>query len=204
MEKIKWLEHPEYVEFLIDFIPGHTESQIRDGFHDRFGIQMNRTQIKNFKTRFKVKSGIPGGRFNKGRTSWNKGQKVSKTVYEAMKPTMFRKGQVPRNYRPVGSERVNVDGYTEVKIADPRKWVLKQRKVWEDHYKEKLTSKDVIVFLDGNKQNFNINNLYKLTRAELVRFNQDHLYSENPEITLAAANIAKIKVRMKREVEHGI
>ena len=202
MGKIKWLEHPEYVEFLIGFIPGHSESQIRDRFYDQFGIRMNTSQIKNFKTRYSIKSGTHGGRFIKGLPSWNKGRKVSKTVYESLKPTMFKPGQMPPNYRPPGSERINVDGYTEVKIADPRKWVLKQRKVWEDHYKEKLTSKDVIVFLDGNKQNFNINNLYKLTRAELARFNQDHLYSTDPEITLAAANIAKIKTRMKREVKH--
>ena len=30
----------------------------------------------------------------------------------------FKKGNVPKCHRPVGSERVNVDGYVEVKVAD--------------------------------------------------------------------------------------
>lgn len=203
MEKIKWLEHPEYVEWMISFIPGHSESQIKDGFYDRFGIRMNRSQIKNFKTQHNVKSGTHGGRFSKGLLAWNKGKKVKPSTYEKIKPTMFHKGQPPVNYRPPGSERINVDGYTEVKISDPNKWMLKQRKVWQDHYGEKLTRNDVIVFLDGNKQNFDINNLCKLTRAELVRYNQDHLYTDNPEVSLVAANIARIKTRVKKmEREH--
>ena len=35
--------------------------------------------------------------------------------------TWFKKGHIPANYRPVGSERVNADGYIEVKVADPNK-----------------------------------------------------------------------------------
>lgn len=199
MEKIRWTEHPEYVEWMISFIPGHSESQINDEFYARFGIRMSKSQIKNFKSQYGVKSGTHGGRFSKGLPAWNKGIKVNKSVYEKMRPTMFKTGRMPPNYRPPGSERVNVDGYTEIKVSDPNRWVLKQRKVWEEHYKVKLTKNDVIIFLDGNKQNFDIDNLYRLTRAELVRYNQDHLYTNNHDISLAAANIARIKARLKRK-----
>lgn len=202
MEKIKWSEHPEYVEWMISFIPGHSESQINDGFYEQFGIRMNRSQIKNFKSRFKVGSGTTGGEFRKGMPSWNKGRKVKSSTYEKMKPTMFNIGHRPTNYRPLGSERINVDGYTEIKISDPNKWTLKQRKIWEDHYGEKLTRNEVIIFLDGNKQNFDIDNLCKLTRAELVRYNQDHLYTDNHDISLVAANIARIKTRIRKKMEN--
>ena len=203
MEEIKWARHPEYVEWMINFIPGHTEFEIMDAFYAEFGIMLNRSKIKNFKARFGVQSGTKGGRFSKGHKSWNKGQKANKATYDALKQTMFHKGNVPHNYKPIGYEQIRDDGYVAVKVAEPNKWMLKQRKVWEDHYGEKLTRNDAIIFLDGNKLNFDINNLCKLTRAELVRYNQDHLYTDNPEVSLVAANIARIKTRVKKmEREH--
>ena len=45
---------------------------------------------------------------------------------------MFAKGNVPPNHRPVGSERISKDGYIEVKVAEPNKWRLKQRVVYEE------------------------------------------------------------------------
>lgn len=203
MEEIKWARHPEYVEWMINFIPGHTELEIMDAFYAEFGIMLNRSKIKNFKARFGVQSGTQGGRFSKGHKSWNKGQKANKATYDALKQTMFHKGNVPHNYKPIGYEQIRDDGYVAVKVAEPNKWMLKQRKVWEDHYGEKLTRNDAIIFLDGNKLNFDINNLCKLTRAELVRYNYDHLYTDNPEVSLVAANIARIKTRVKKmEREH--
>ena len=195
---IKWKSHPEMTTFMLEYIPGHQESEIREEFHKHFGIILTEGQIGNFKHHHKIKSDTHGGRFKKGLTAHNKGQKMSAEVYAKAKPTMFRKGHVPHNHRPVGSERKNVDGYIEIKIAEPNKWMLKQRKVWQDHYKEKLTRNDAIIFLDGNRENFDINNLAKLNRAELARYNQDHLYGNNREISRAAASIAKIKTRSKR------
>lgn len=186
---------------MINFIPGHNEHEISRAFSKEFGIDLKKSQIKNFKTRFGIKSGTQGGTFYKGQPSHNKGQKMPDHVYQRAKATMFKKGNIPHNHKPVGSERLNVDGYIEVKIAEPAKWKLKQRLIWEKRTGEKLTSKDVIIFLDGNKQNFDIDNLVKLTRAELVRYNQDHLYDGTHDVSLAAASIAKIKVRLKKNRE---
>ena len=193
MNKISWRKHPEYVQFMKEYIPGHTESEIRDAFDQKFHIVMNRAQIKNFKTRFDLRSGTMGGQFLKGQVSHNKGQKMSPDVYKRCAPTMFKKGQVPINHKEVGSERINVDGYTEVKVAEPNRWKLKHRMLYEHYTGEKLSSNDAVIFLDGNKQNFNIDNLFKLSRAALVRYNQDHIYNSDPNISLAAAQIATIK-----------
>ena len=196
---IKWRDHPEYVEFLKSFIPGHTESEIMEAFNDKFGIMLNEAKIGNFKHKHQVKSGTHGGRFQKGCKAHNKGKKMSRSVYKKVKSTMFKKGHMPHNHKEVGSERLNVDGYIEIKVAEPKKWMLKQRHVYEKHYGVKLSSNEVIVFLDGDRQNFDINNLYKLTRSGLARYNQDHLYTANKQISLAAAQIAEIKDRIGRE-----
>lgn len=195
---IKWKNHPEMVEFLMEFIPGHSESQIRKAFEKEFGIELSKGQIKNFKCRFNIHSGTIGGQFEKGMTSWNKGKKMDPRTYEKAKHTMFKKRNIPINHRPVGSERMNVDGYIEIKVAEPNKWRLKHRVMWEEMYHEELTRNDAIIFLDGDHTNFDKDNLCKMTRAELVRYNQDHLYSNDREISRAAASIAKIKTRKKR------
>ena len=196
---IKWSENPEYVDFMMGFIPGHSETEIREEFNKRFGIILSEGQIGNFKHNHNIKSGTVGGRFEKGRESHNKGKKVSKEMYEKMKPTMFKKGDIPKNHREVGSERINVDGYVEIKVAEPNKWVSKSRLVYEKAHNVKLTSNDAIIFLDGNKLNLEVSNLYKLTRAGLARYNQDHLYTNDQQISKAAAQIADIKDKLRKK-----
>lgn len=199
---IKWKKNPDMVAYMKQIIPGHEESEIRAMFLEKFSIELSESQIGNFKNNYKVYSGTHGGCFKKGQVPMNKGKKMSPEIYEKVKHTMFHKGHTPVNHRPVGSERINVDGYTEIKVAEPNKWKLKQRLVYEEYYGVTLTSNDVIIFLDGNKQNLDINNLYKMTRAALVRYNQDGLYSDNPEQSKAAANVAILKseiIKKKRK-----
>lgn len=193
---IKWREHPEMVEFMMEYIPGHQETEIRAEFEKRFGITLTEAQIGNFKYLHRVKSGTNGGRFQKGHITHNKGKKMSPGIYEKAKATMFKTGHIPHNHRAVGSERVNVDGYVEVKIAEPNKWKLKQRFIYEEATGEKLAKNDVIIFLDGDRQNFDISNLVKMTRVELARYNQDHLYGEEVEINKTAVLVAKLKAKV--------
>lgn len=195
---IKWKEHPEMVEYMKEIIPGHHESEIRNLFKEKFDITLNRSQIKNFKSRHKISSSTIGGRFYKGQSAHNKGQKMPDHVYEKVKPTMFKKGNVPKNHREVGSERISVDGYVEVKVAEPNKWKLKQRILYEQYHNVTLRKDEVVLFLDGNRLNMDKDNLIKLTRAELVRFNQDHYYCNDKDMTMVAVNIAKIKSRRNR------
>lgn len=196
MSRVDWQNHPEYVEFMLEYIPGHTEAEIRQAFDERFGIVLTEATIGNFKHKHKIKSGTGGGQFQKGITPHNKGKKMPPEVYERCKGTMFKNGQPPVNYRPVGSERIDCDGYVMVKVADPKSWRLKQRVLYEQYHGVKLEKSDVVLFLDGNKQNFAEDNLVKLTRAELARLNQDVKLRDNPEMNLTAVMIAKLKCKM--------
>lgn len=53
-----------------------------------------------------------------GNIPFNKGKKgyMSAEQYEKCKQTMFKKGNIPANHRPIGSERVGKDGYILIKI----------------------------------------------------------------------------------------
>jgi len=190
---ISWLKHPEYIKFLKAYIPGHTEEEIRTAFEKKYGYRLTEGQIGNFKHKHKVRSGTKGGQFIKGQSPHNKGKKMPPEVYEKIRHTMFKKGSVPLQYRPVGSERIDKDGYTVVKVADPNVWVLKQRVVYEQKTGIKPKKNEVVIFLDGNRQNFDIDNLYLLTRGALARYCQDGLYCNDRQISRAAAGIAALK-----------
>lgn len=205
-QRVRWLEHPEYIKFMKEYIPGHAESEIRQAFFEKFHITLSEQQIGNFKHKYGVKSGTHGGAFVKGLEPHNKGKKMPPEIYARCKKTMFRKGNIPHNHREVGSERTDDEGYTMVKVAEPKKWRLKQRVIYEELHQVKLSSNDVIIFLDGNKQNFDKENLFRLTRAELARYCQDHLYTNNQDISRAAAQMAKIKEKtrgLKDETKTG-
>ena len=110
-------------------------------------------------------------RFQAGHTPHNKGVKgyvtTNERKIERMKATQFHKGNRPHNRKPVGSERTNKEGYFEVKTADPNKWELKHRVVWEKH--NGAIPKGVnIQFVDGDRTNCDINNLYAITRTEQI------------------------------------
>jgi hypothetical protein len=112
-----------------------------------------------------------GGRqflFKKGQASHNKGKKqVEYMTPEGMqrsRKTCFKKGNLPKNHRPVGSERiVKKGGYIEVKTAEPKTWRLKHRIVWEQN-NGPIPKGANIQFRDGNPQNCSIDNLYLITR----------------------------------------
>ena len=189
----------EQDEFLINNVKGITLKELVTRFNREFNLNLSMSAISNRKVKLKISSGIVGGQFQKGHNTWNKGKTwneyMSKEGQLNSRKTTFKKGNVPHNHRLVGSERITVDGYIEVKVAEPNKWKLKQRFIYEEATGEKLTKNDIVIFLDGDRQNFDINNLVRMTRAELVRYNQDHLYGKEVEINETAVLVAKLKAK---------
>jgi hypothetical protein len=192
---IKWKSEPEMTEFLLNYIPGHSFTEIRAEFNDKFGITLTKAQIGGFKSKHGIQQGTVGGRFYKGQVSWNKGKHMTPEQYAICSRTMFRKGHEPTNHREVGSERISVDGYIEIKVAEPNHWRLKHRVIYEQHYGIKLSSNDAIIFVDGNRLNLDIDNLERLSRSELVRLNQDGLRGDEA-MNRSAIALAKLKAKL--------
>ena len=107
-------------------------------------------------------------RFKKGSVPPNKGKKMSPEVYEKVKETMFKKGNSPVNHREVGSERINVDGYIEIKVAEPNVWRLKHRIIWEQH-NGVIPAGYNVQFKNRNTQDCRIENLYIISKSEQMR-----------------------------------
>ena len=106
--------------------------------------------------------------FGKGHVPANKGKKLSPELRAMIAPTMFKKGDIPRNHREVGSERVNVDGYIEIKVAEPNVWKQKHRVIWEAAHGP-IPKGHNIQFKDGNHLNVALDNLYCISRADQLR-----------------------------------
>lgn len=118
-------------------------------------------------------------RFKKGSVPPNKGKKMSPEVYEKVKETMFKKGNSPVNHREVGSERINVDGYIETKVAEPNVWRLKHRIIWEQH-NGAIPPGYNVQFKNHNTQDCRIENLYLISKAEQMR-NENSLIAKYPK-----------------------
>lgn len=191
----------EMKQFILDNYKGRYNQELADLFNQKFNTNITSRTIKSYKANNKLNSGLTG-KFRKGQIPHNKGKKMPKEVYEKVKHTMFAKGNVPPNHRPVGSERISKDGYIEVKVAEPNKWRLKQRVVYEEA-KRKIPEGCPIIFLDGNKRNFDIDNLRCITRSELLYLNCNGLNNSN-EITetgILMARLDRAKNKKKQELK---
>lgn len=145
-------------------------------------------------------------RFQVGRVSPNKGRKIE----EWMSPegivnssrTRFKKGQPSRNIRPVGSERVNVEGYIEIKMADPNKWRQKQRVVWESA-NGPVPDGYVVSFKDGNKLNCELNNLVLTTKAENLQKVSLHNYPDDVREIIHMRAVLKRHINTQKRKRDG-
>lgn len=127
------------------------------------------------------------GRFKKGFVPFNKGVKQSTYMSEEnrqkIKKTQFKKGQESHNTKPVGSERLDKDGYTYIKVEGRKKWQPKQRLIYSQKY-GKIPPNHAIIFKDGNKQNFELDNLECVSIEELMARNTIHRYPQNVKLLL--------------------
>ena len=171
-------------------------------FTDHFKLDISCTAIVGAMKRNNIQTGRTGY-FRKGNIPHNKGKKMSTEVYEKAKATMFKKGNIPSNYRPVGSERTTVDGYREIKVADPNKWELKHRYIYEQHY-GKISKGDMVIFLDNDKTNLDINNLKCISRKEHLYMNENKFRFEDRDITDAAVNIAKLAIKTREKEKSNV
>ena len=187
----------EQIEFIREIAPGRYAAEITEMVNKRFNLDLKVSQIESCKKNHNIMSGIDY-RFKKGMIPYNKGKKgsMSPEHYEKCKATMFKKGNIPQNHRPIGSERIDRDGYTYIKVAEPNKWKLKHRLLWEEH-NGPIPHKHRLIFADGNRQNICLENLILVSYAESLIMSQRELFSENAEFTKTGVNIAKVLNKAK-------
>lgn len=183
-------EEKEYLKLIT---LGRHYKEIQKLMNEKFNLGLTLSQIKGAIGRHKLNTGFTG-QFNKGHIPFNKGVKGLKL---GGKETQFKKGNIPLNCMPVGSERVNGDGYIDVKIAHPNKWKGKHILVWEE-INGHVPPGYAVIFGDGDKRNFDINNLILVSRKQLLILNRNKLIQNDADLTRTGVIIADIYSKMSK------
>ena len=121
---------------------------------------------------------------------------MSAEAIEKTKKTRFHKGNIHMNWRPVGSERIRVDKYIEIKVAEPNVWMLKQRFIYEKIYGA-IPKGMLVNFADGDRYNFDPDNLILLTKEQNLALTKLNLRTEDTELTKTAVNVADLYIAIR-------
>ena len=134
----------------------------------------------------------------KGNVPWNKG--ISHPASGRSAQTQFKKGIKPKNWRPIGSERITKDGYLQRKMTDTgvsrKDFVPVHHLVWLEHTGQPVPKGHALIFKDGNNRNLDISNLELLTRADLMRRNSVHTLP--PEIRAQCMVLGGFNRKLRR------
>ena len=103
-------------------------------------------------------------------------------------------GTKPKEQCPIATIRKSQTG-TYIKVADSANkgisgykepyWLPLQKKIYQDAYGELAPGK-MVCFLDGNQQNFDLDNLYPIDRKILAVMAKNRWWTKDKELTLAA------------------
>lgn len=102
----------EEMDYLLSIYKGRNIEETKDLINEKFNKSLTYQQMKSFFTNHDLCCDV-NTKFKKGHESWNKGKRFPGQINSGS----FKKGNVPLNHKPVGSERIDRDGYTLVKVA---------------------------------------------------------------------------------------
>lgn len=156
----------------------------------KHGTQLTKANVKVGRSNYRIFSNCTG-RFPKGSEPWNKGKKYHAGGRSS--ESWFKAGHTPVNHRPVGSERIDKDGYVMVKVQEPNVWALKHRVVWEEHH-GKVPDGHVITFVDQDKTNTDISNLKLISNKQNAVMNKIGLRPDDEELLGLAMGVVDLKM----------
>lgn len=188
----------EQIEFLRVNSSGNDTKKLTQLFNEHFNSQITISKMSSLRYDRGFKSGItgrgirrsPSTEFKKGQISWNLGKYVRVSI-----ATEFKKGQKPKNTQPVGTIKMRDDGYVWIKIkeTEPSRfgWTQLHRYYYEKAHGE-IAKGNAIIFLDGDRNNFDVSNLMMITRGQLAIVNKFKLIKNDPELTKTGVIIADL------------
>lgn len=116
-----------------------------------------------------------------------------------------RYGCKPKEQLPIGTIRKSTNNCTYVKVLDSAQsystgykepwWKPLQKKIYEDAYGS--VGDKLVVFLDCNRENFSLNNLYAVDKKITTRLAKNGWWSTDPNITLAGIKLCELIEALK-------
>lgn len=142
----------------------------------------------------------PATQFKPGHKPWSAGKQIGTRGRAA--ETQFKPGTKPVNYCPVGTVKVNSEGYQLIKVSDVggqwERWKFLHALTWA--FREGDVPKNhVIRFRDGNRLNCNIENLECVTREQAAKDRLTYPKELRQLIALRGAITRQINKRIKAD-----
>lgn len=166
---------PEEDQWLIENVPCYKYEDLAKMFSEKFNRPCTQFMLRSRATRYlHIKSGRQG----------------------------FKKGSVTHNVKPIGYEYFNhVNGYTYIKTSNTgvknKDFRPKHQLVYEQ-YKGKIPKGHIVIFLDGDRQNFDPDNLYALNRyVHRMMCSKGYFREGGRELTLAAIKLYELEYAIK-------
>jgi len=183
----------EHKEFVRDNIKKYTYRDMTAIFNEKFALSISTTAMRGNFARWNLKTGRDT-RFKNGYKPFNKG---TVGLMKANKGS-FKKNHCNENTAPIGTERIRTDGYTYVKTAMPNTWQEKHRLIYGD-----IPEGFVVIFKDGNRTNFDPENIEAIPRNESFNLNKNG-YSSAPEALKPLIRaVAKIETALQKNHENS-
>lgn len=171
----------EQKEFIKKHVTGLLTRELTDLVNSTFNLSVTLKQMHAYKKNHKLTSGL-NTTFRKGQDPANKGTKGLYNI--GGNRTSFKKGQIPHNYKPVGSERIDKNGYLLIKISDEgpwqKRWKHKHKIIWEEA-NGPIPDGHKLLFADQDKSNLTLDNLILVSNSQLVILNKNGLLTKNKE-----------------------
>lgn len=180
----------EQIDYIKSIAPVNRLDNIVSKFNKKFNLKLSKRAIQGLMYRQRIPTGVKtnSGQFKKGHIPWSKGKKG---LNFGGKETQFGKGKNHNKYLPIGTEIIDSQGYTLVKVEDPDIWKRKHYLEYEKYYGE-VPDNHLVIFADNDKSNFIQDNLILITRGQLRRLSHESLRFNNAELTKVGLNIVKV------------
>lgn len=127
-------------KWLLNLLPYHDNDEAIELFKNKFGIELNKSILRNMRHNYKVK----------------------RVYKQKIRDTRFR----DKIKKPLYNETIGNRGTIYVRVAS-RKYQIKSRFVWEQYYGRKIPKDYVVIFLN-EKNNYDINNLALVKKGTLT------------------------------------
>lgn len=194
----------EQKDFIRSNAKGLTNRELADLINQKFDLAITARQMNTWKKNHGVTSGLDF-RFKPGLVPANKG---TKGVYNVGgNKTSFKKGQQPLNYKPIGYERIDRDGYVLVKVQDEgpwqKRWKHKHKVLWEE-VNGPIPPGHKLLFADQNKQNITIENLILVSNKQMATLNKKRLLTSNPDFNRTGIIMADLYSKISERKKGGM
>lgn len=192
----------EQENFLKTHYYGISRQELADMFNAEFGTNKSIGAIKSWCNNRGLNCGSDG-KFKNGHTSWQTGlmgnDYRSHFTEETFKKSVSciipkRKYEIGDTFYKSGEFYVLVS--TDSKIPIEKRGILKRRYVYEKAY-GKIPKQHIIIQLDGDKSNFDLDNLYCIPQKYVPLMNKNHWYTDSREHTLSAIKWCELYYALK-------